>query len=465
MTGRQMAPADEIVAEYVRASMRVDPPPSLVAEVMRAATATAQERRGWQSLFGPYTPAIVAVAAAALVLAVGTLIVAPRNVGPAVPTSEPTATPAPTLTPENARVLTEPGDVIRIPAFDTQGQFGTITIERGDERAGYDGYMPMQGVFFTEIFFVELRVTYDPTRPADDAYGNVDFGYALDVDGDGLDADDPRTQWLGVDVDGRPLTTGPSPLLPSVSRGDDPIDGWLVVEIPANDADQVIYLVQLGADDPETGNREPVASALLRDPGDPVGVTTVDPGTGPSGAVPTGAPRPSFRVLPTPMPSPRTTFEPAEDPVADALFEETQTCTNPDFGLIVTFPASWYANDEATEFTPVCSMFGPDPIDMSVFDGQFVTAELPPIVIRLAPEARLGIEEPVLERIPVGNRVAWRVSYTEDQSSYATTYLIPESDDPYGPFISIEVVEQGYAARESLAAIAERMLLLLELED
>jgi hypothetical protein len=386
---------------------------------------------------------------------------APRDLGPA---PDPTATPAPTLTPEDARILTEPGAVIRMPALDADGQFGTITIERGEERASYPGYMPMGAAIFEEVFFIELRVTYEPTRAAGDAYGSVDFGYAIDAGGDGLTDDDPHTQWVGVDVEGQPLATGPDPLLPAVPPGDRAVTGWLVAEIPASDADQDLYLVQLGPEDPVTGRRSPVASALLREPAEPVGVTTFDPSALP--APPSDQPMPSWHVLPTPPPSPEPTFAASADAEADALFEETRTCVNPELGLTVTFPASWYANETGTEFTPVCSMFGPEPIDMSQFQEQFVTAELPPVVFRTHSEPpNFGLELPQFERLPLHERVIWRVTFTDDQMSYGTRYLVPLGDDPYAPLVSVESAEEDDRVAEQLDAIMQRMVLLLEFDE
>lgn len=358
MSARDVGSTDELVGDYVRTTMRVEPPATLTAEVMRAVTAAPQERRGWFSAFGPFTPAIAAVAAAALIVAIGSLIASPRNIGPPTDPSPPSTAPAPTLTPEDARILTEPGDVIRIPAFDSQGQFGTIRLERGDEFGSYEGYIPLAAMDFGEVFFVEVHVTYEVDRATEDPYGNIDFGWAVDADRDGLDEDDVTHQHIGYSIDGLEPETGPSPLLPFVNAGPQEMTGWIALELPAAGAEYDIYLVQL-ADLPE-GQPPPasaVASALLRGPSEPVGLTVYDWDNPPPMAEPSG-PLPSFHVLPTPMPSPASTFEPGADRDADGLFAETQTCTNTAMSLIVTFPASWHTNERYEDLS-ACSFFAP----------------------------------------------------------------------------------------------------------
>lgn len=53
-----------------------------------------------------------------------------------------------------------------------------------------------------------------------------------------------------------------------------------------------------------------------------------------------------------------------DNPEADALFGEVQTCTSP-AGYSVAFPASWYTN-AASGDTLACSWFGPEPFDGSI---------------------------------------------------------------------------------------------------
>lgn len=449
-----MPSTDEMVAEYVRSSMRVDPPAILNQEVMRAVAQVPQQRRGWFNALALPTPALAAVAAAALIIAVSAFLVGPRLVGPP---AEPMPSPMPTLTAEADRVLTQPGDVIRIPALDSQGQFGTITIERGEERGSYPDYVPFMAMFEESVFFIELHVTYELERPTLDAYGSGDFGYAVDAGEDGFDDRDLITQFLGYSVTGEELQTGPQPRLRWPSAGSFSMSGWLVGELPERAAQYDIYLVQVAGFGPDdAGPLQGATPALLREPGEPVGVTTFDPDSLPP---PTGSPEPmpSFQALPTPLPAPAATFEAAADAEAEALFEETQTCTNAAVGATFTFPATWHTN-EAYEDLPACSFFGPEPIDAEVVLSGFA-AEAPPIQVSERPEFLAGIEQPVVERMPIAGRIAWRISYTADQHSSGTRYLIPLTEDPYGPFLSV-----GAGPDEALP-ILDRMLIRLQFSE
>ena len=167
-------------------------------------------------------------------------------------------------------------------------------------------------------------------------------------------------------------------------------------------------------------------------------------------------PLPSFYGLPSPPPSPAATFEPAADAEIDALFDEVQTCTNDDLGVTVTYPASWYANELLEDF-PACSLFGPEPIDTElIFSG---LGDFPPVAFHEMESWAGGIEEPVIERLPIDDRIAWRISFTPDQQSTGTQYLIPLADDPYGPLL------RAVAGQADGRAVLERMLLRLEFTD
>ncbi len=456
-----MRSPDEMVADYVRASMSVEPPASLGAEVMRAVSALPQERRGWLSTFGPYTPAIAAVAAAGLVIAIGLVLSGPRNIGPPTESDGPSAVPS--LTPEDARTLTAPGDVIRIPAFDSQGQFGTIRLERGDEFGSYEGYIPLAAMEAGEVFFVEVHVTYEVDRATADPYGNVDLGFAVDADGDGLDEDDVIQQHLGYSIEGLELETGPSPLLPFVQGGPQPMSGWIAFELPAAGAEYDIYLVQM-ADPPDPDPSAPtvftaVASALLREPAEPVGVTVYDFDNPPAFPEPTGE-LPVFQELPTPLPSPAATFEARADAEADALFADTQTCLH-DSGVTVTFPASWHTN-EAYKDLFACEWFAPEPMDVErMYEG--FTDERPTVVLFESPSWTGGADQPNVPRadtsvrVPIQDRVGWRITYPDIPTSL--TYLIPLTEEPYGPFF------RATSGTVEAHAVLERIVLRLEFPE
>lgn len=461
MSARDVGSTDELVADYVRSSMSVEPPATLNAEVMRSVGLVAQERRTWLNTFGPYTPAIAAVAASILVVAIGILVAAPRNVGPPTdPGASPTASPEPTLTPEDALILTEPGDEIRIAALDGEGQFGTITIRRGEEKAGYQDFVPFT---FEDVFFIELYVKYEPDRVTDENYGEWEFAFAADVDGDGFDGDEPLQRGAGfLGMETMPgFESAPQPILNGKRFGNEVLEGWLVLEVPAVAADFDLHLVY-GHGEWTNGiqNMVPDLSALLRHEGEPVGVTVFDPNyVPPQDPNSTPMPMPSWHVLPTPMPSVAATWEPIADAEVDALFEQTQTCTNAELDLELTFPASWHANEEYEDqfgILPACTIFSPDPIDPEVlFSG---LSDQPFLGIQLSPDWVGGIEEPTTERLPIGDRIAWRISYTADQQSSGVTYLIPLSDGPYGPFLMAGAMDG------ELQAVLERMLLRVDFE-
>ena len=463
MSTRDVRSTDELVADYVRASMSVKPPATLNADVMRVVGLVAQERRTWLSTFGPYTPAIAAVAASLLIVAIGILVAAPRDVGPPTdPNASPTVSPEPTLTPEDALRLTEPGDEIRIAALDGEGQFGTITIRRGEEKAGYEGFVPFA---FQDVFFVELYIKYQPDRVTDENYGEWEFAFAADVDRNGFDEGDVVQRGAGfLGMETMPgFESAPQPILYGKRSGDEVLEGWLVLEVPAAAANRDLYLVY-GHGEWTNGiqNMVPELSALLRLAGDPVGISEFDPNYFPSpDPDATPMPMPSWHALPTPMPSTAPTFGPMADADADALFAETQSCANPDLSVTITFPAAWYTNEpfEDPFGYPIsaCSVFSPDPIEPDLLFSGLTDQAF--IAFNERPEFVGGIEEPTTERVPIGDRTAWRITFTEDQNSYGTTYLMPVGDDPYGPFVA------AFVPDDEMRAVLERMLLRLVFED
>ncbi len=454
MTDQQMPAHEALVADYVRAAMRVEPPPDLPDAIMSAVAGERQARRSFLDAFSPVGIGVAMAGATAVAVLVSLVLFAPRDVGPA-PVGTPEATPLPTITPLDGRVLTEPGATVRIPAIDAAGAFGTISIERGAEKAGYEDFLP---VAFQDVFFIELYVTYEPDRATDEQYGEWEFAFAVDTDADGFDPDDVLQRGVGLTgMDGQPgFDSAPEPLLAGRRAGEDVLEGWLVLELPASAAEWDVYLVY-GHNEWTDGiqNLEPEASALLRGPGEPVGVTRFDPDAfpTPSGSPP---PMPSLHALPSPVPSPLPTFEPIADADADALFAETRTCTNEDLGATITYPAGWQTNVDHADF-PSCTFFDAETIDLDAALSGF--SRLPAVMIRAVPTWMGGIEEPLYERVTIGDRLGWRITFAPDQMSTGTNYLIPTGDDPYGPFV------HGYAAEDGGRPVLERMLLRLVLED
>lgn len=454
MNERPISPSEDLVADYVRSIMRVDPPEALTDQVMRS-VAGLRQQRSWFTALPSLAPALAVAVATALIIAVGLYLAGSRQIGPP---SEATPTPVPTLTPEDARVLVEPGDVIRIPALDDEGQFGTITIQRYEEQAGYQDFTPFA---FEDVFFVELYVKYEPQRSTDEEYGEWEFAFAADLEGNGFDDADLLQRGVGfTGLRGQPgFESAPQPILEGKRLGDDVLEGWLVLELPAAFSDVDLYLVYGHAewtDGIENMGRD--ASALLRRPGEPVGVTRFDPDAPIDGSP---LPLPSAYGLPSPPPSPAATFEPAANAEIDALFDEVQTCTNDDLGVTVTYPASWYTNEPLEDFV-ACSLFGPVPIDEGVVRAELGNS----LIVMLAFDAWIGgIEEPLVERVPIADRLAWHVHWTEDQLSRGNTYLIQRTEEPYGPFILAGSGSLDGPRSDETHAVLQRILARLQITD
>lgn len=338
MSDRRLSPDDALIADYVRSRGEVDPPSSLIHEVMRAVADAPQARTSWFSAFGGLAAPFAAATVVALIVIAAVLFTGPRQVGP-----EPTPTPAPTLTPTDALSLTEPGDVVRVAAVDYEGQYGTITIERGEEVAGYEGGHDSLAY---DAFFVELYISYQFDRPSTAAHGEGDWGYRINGDFQGEDAS--FITWSGPFAG----ESTPTPALPHVESDDETnIEGWLVIPIWAEAADSPITLVyscsvpsspgeadplQACWQDPDFQEGDDPANALitLREVGPPVGTT------------PAWTPPPGFEPPPV---------EVEPHPEADALFAETSTCTNDESGYELSFPITWFVDTTCTRFsaTPI----------------------------------------------------------------------------------------------------------------
>lgn len=106
----------------------------------------------------------------------------------------------------------------------------------------------------------------------------------------------------------------------------------------------------------------------------------------------------------------RTTFAPAPDAEADALFSDLDECTNPEDGYTVQFPDAWYTNT-AIGNVPACSWFTPDYFevteDSAAPEGIWISlAEIGSTV------GYIGTTQDYLsESVFVGGRVGRRVEY------------------------------------------------------
>ena len=218
---------DDQVLEYLRARGRGDPPPDFVGSVFSEIADAPQRHASW---FAPFAPAAVAIGAlvAVTVAAVLTFSSDPQ-VGP---TPQPSHSMSTREVP--GEVLLEEGDVVVMPAVDSDGAYGTITIERGQTRESYEGWDTGNP---WEASFVELHVEYAFDRPSVSPYGSVSFGITSDALVDGQDTND-RIYFGSV----HPLG-GPEPLLGNMLAGDEPNAGWIVMEIPDEFSGAAVDLV------------------------------------------------------------------------------------------------------------------------------------------------------------------------------------------------------------------------------
>lgn len=93
----------------------------------------------------------------------------------------------------------------------------------------------------------------------------------------------------------------------------------------------------------------------------PTPTPTPSPSASASPVVPPSA-EPSTSADPSVAPTPFPVRESAE---ADALFDDPDSCTNPEIGYTVSFPDDWYTNTEIGE-QPACSWFTPDFFEVGV---------------------------------------------------------------------------------------------------
>lgn len=207
--------SDDQVLEYLRGRGRVEPQQDFIGSVMNAVADAPQRHSAW---FAPLLPAVTGIGAVAAVIAVILLVDSGPNVGP-----PPDPSASASAQQEIGDVLLEEGDVIVMPAVDVNGVFGSITVERGPTREGYEGWETGNA---WEASFVELYVRYALDRPAASSYGALSFGITIEAVAYSEDIGD-QVYFGGV----RP-TGAPEPILPNMMSGDEQIEGWIVMEIP-----------------------------------------------------------------------------------------------------------------------------------------------------------------------------------------------------------------------------------------
>lgn len=334
MTDRQAI--DEQIAAYVRAAVHADPPADLVPSILEAVD-DARPRRAW---FAPMIPALavvtVVLVAAGLTLFVSRpwLLADPSPEPTSTPSAEatPTAEPSPTLSP-SLEGLFEPGDGVEFPAVDSQGEWGTVRVERGEELGGYADADTDADV----IFVIEFLVEYQPERMPQPAEFGVRDWVLRPTDPNAVHfflAEPAQFERQG----GGTYPSDPLGLYPgAVDIFTTPARGWIAFRIPRNAADLGLELGYWPA-----GVAQPAATVPVRRPGDP-----------PAPVAPErlgGTPPPEYVEQPS---LPITVIDSAE---ADDLFSRPDTCTNPVDGWTVTFPDDWYTNTEIGD-VPACSWF------------------------------------------------------------------------------------------------------------
>lgn len=256
--------SDERIIEFVRSQTQVDEPPDLVRSVLDAVDA-APPSRAW---FAPLIPALATAVAVAGVLGLAVILGQRPNLGPppelsSSPHASEDASARPSNSPTDAQDvngLTRPGDSSELSAVDAAGEWGTIRIERGDDRAAYDDAAIGEGTFAIEVF-----VDYAVERIPDPEQ----FGYSDWV----LRPTDPtaehffvREPSLFASDPGQPRERQPLlGLFPgAVDVFTTPTEGWVIFEVPRREANLELELAYWPA-----GFDEPVATIILRVPGAP----------------------------------------------------------------------------------------------------------------------------------------------------------------------------------------------------
>ena len=328
--------SDERIVAYLRSRAAVSPPFDFVPSVVGALDDAPPHRAAW---FAPFVPGAAAVGIAVAVTAIAFLVNQDRNVGPdpdpsaapsptvaESPTGDPTPSVVPSTSPEPVEGdLLHAGDRVDLDIRSVEGVSGSITLRREMDVGGY-ALVPEPNS--ETHFFVEIRVTYElETAPETASWGEVDWR----VEG----PDGP----VGVDFLVAVVPPGGRGSLgtwPGATVPEERYEGFLIFVVPRDLADTPLDLLY---------QPPGVADAVripLREPGD--------------------APPPVAAEWPRPAPvyveQPGLPFTVLESAEADALFEDPDTCTNPEDGYTVTYPDSWYTNTAAGS-VPACSWFSP----------------------------------------------------------------------------------------------------------
>jgi len=398
--------SDDQIREYLRSRPQGQPPPELADAISRAADATPQQRRSW---FAPFVPAAIGLGLTAVVIVAAILVGQDPIVGPG-----PSERPSPTSTPDASVVsrpsptpaesigagesdLTQAGTQLTIPARDTEGSWGSISIERLPDagglrtivRADLDEANPDPSTLYfvndPDMFYLEISIEYRAEREPDPLRFGAD-DWVLQGGSETIASMDEKLFAMSRDF-------GPA----AADLTNDTFFGTLTFAVPRSLADVELRLAYQPASDDA-----PAWVGLLRRPG--------------------AAPE-TFVMAP---PGPITAEQAA---IAAALFATPDTCTNPVAGYTVTFPDDWYTNTAIGSW-PACSWFSP--VFFEVEDPDVVPAEVA-IVITYEPEVEaIGMPSVALrnEQTEVGGRPTFRAEYVGvgggfmDIGSFAYGYVV-----------------------------------------
>lgn len=440
---------DEQIVEYVRATVRSEPPPDLVSSIIGAVD-SAPPRRAW---YAPFLPALASAAVVVIALGVALFLARPWMVADPSPspmpsqsstaTAAPSADPTPTSSPRTDALL-EPGDTVELAAVDPAGEWGTIRIQRGEDLGGYS-----DAEIGSDTFVVELFVEYDAARlPDPEQFGRPDWALRpTDPNAEHFFLVEPTT------FDRYPSGVRPDPSLATYPGAIDifstPTDGWIAFQVQRREANLQLELVYWPA-----GFDEPAATILVREPGDPPAPVEPDE-------------RPQAPEAPEYVERLGLAFTVIDSAAADDLFSRPDTCTNPVDGYSVTFPDDWYRNTAIGD-TPACSWFTPEffevdesgqPLDeiwisMSVIDGAIGYTGITQIY---------SSEEISIDGVSA-TRVESNPNRNEDPAYRRYWYVIPLDSDGVGPTFVAQTDTDSADDYELARAVLDRIMASLEFD-
>ncbi|HEX2765409.1 MAG TPA: hypothetical protein VHR55_02015 [Candidatus Limnocylindria bacterium] len=359
----------------------------------------------------------------------------------------PTATAAPSSFLDPIPLL-GPGDEASLAALDEDGEWGTITVHRGDDTGGY-----ATSAAHPDTFIIEVHVEYAVARDTSATFGAMDWALVTASDrrpvGGIFRPDVPEHPWEIWELPELPpeVTTDLIAVEPRV------IDGWLLFAVPRDLADEPLELAYR-----PSHLVEAVTVLAVRDEG-----AAPDP-------VPTATPEPRPATLPY-VPSETAGFSVIDDPEADELFVDADTCENPVAGYTLSYPDDWYTNTAAGA-VPACSWFSP------VFYELTEDGRVPPeIVIEIRSfEGGIGFvhvpDYTITEQVTVDG---WNAGRTEEvgglgadgwlpRSLFTYQYTIYASDDDFGLKVIATTSTDDPGSYERNKAVLDRIIASLRFD-